>query len=290
MAVPGCSGLTGAVLAEPQTPAGRAGLAAILAQPRAALIAFDYDGTLSPIVDDPAAAVPEPTVVDGLAALSQLVGSVAVVTGRPAEVAVALGGFAEVPGLADLTVIGHYGLERWTLRSGEVEGAGPPPGVAVARGRIDGVLAGVGIEGLRVEDKGLSLAVHARGAADPAGALASLRGPLEALAAEAGLQVEPGRMVIELRPPDLDKGVAVRRLVRDLGARAVAFVGDDLGDLAAFAEVRRLREQDVPGVLVCSGSDEVAELAAQADLVVDGPVGVAAWVRALVAALRSAGD
>lgn len=290
MAVPGHSGLTGAVLAEPQTPAGRAGLAAILAQPRAALIAFDYDGTLSPIVDDPAAAVPEPTVVDGLAALSQLVGSVAVVTGRPAEVAVALGGFAEVPGLADLTVIGHYGLERWTLRSGEVEGAGPPPGVAVARRRIDGVLAGVGIEGLRVEDKGLSLAVHARGAADPAGALASLRGPLEALAAEAGLQVEPGRMVIELRPPDLDKGVAVRRLVRDLGARAVAFVGDDLGDLAAFAEVRRLREQDVPGVLVCSGSDEVAELAAQADLVVDGPVGVAAWVRALVAALRSAGD
>ena len=63
------------------------------------------------------------------------------------------------------------------------------------------------------------------------------------------------------------------------------FIGDDVGDLPAFAEVRRLRERGVPGLLVCSASDEVVAMADLADLVVDGPPGVAALIGELVAAL-----
>jgi trehalose 6-phosphate phosphatase len=60
------------------------------------------------------------------------------------------------------------------------------------------------------------------------------------------------------------------------------FAGDDLGDLAAYAEVARLREAGVPGVLVCSGGDDAPEeLVARADVVVDGPAGVARWLRTL---------
>jgi trehalose 6-phosphate phosphatase len=55
------------------------------------------------------------------------------------------------------------------------------------------------------------------------------------------------------------------------------FCGDDLGDAAAFGAVRALRASGLPGLTVCSGSAETAaELAAGADLVVDGPDGVIA--------------
>jgi trehalose 6-phosphate phosphatase len=65
----------------------------------------------------------------------------------------------------------------------------------------------------------------------------------------------------------------------------VLYAGDDLGDLPAFAAVEGLRAQGVPGLLVCSGSEEVAELAKRADVVVDGPAGVVRLLRALAARL-----
>ncbi len=56
------------------------------------------------------------------------------------------------------------------------------------------------------------------------------------------------------------------------------YVGDDLGDLAAFDTLDRLRAAGLATLAVCSGSieaPEVPELAARADLVVDGPHAVA---------------
>ena len=160
------------------------------------------------------------------------------------------------------------------------------PGVAAARERLPGVLADTGAdEGVRVEDKGSALAVHTRRAADPAGALAALREPLAGLAADVGLVMEPGRLVIELRPPGMDKGAALTALVAERKAGPVLFAGDDLGDLAAFGAVRALRGDGHPGVTVCSASGEVSELAAEADLVVDGPGGVAALLGSLARSL-----
>ena len=82
----------------------------------------------------------------------------------------------------------------------------------------------------------------------------------------------------------MDKGRALRELVRETQVGAVMFVGDDLGDLAAFDAVDQLRHDGIHGLLVCSGSSEVEELAARADLVVDGPSGVSELVADLVAA------
>ena len=103
--------------------------------------------------------------------------------------------------------------------------------------------------------------MHTRQAADPQAALDLLRGPLDGLAARHGLAVEPGRMVIELRPPGMDKGQALRTLVQQRGPSAVMFCGDDLGDAAAFGAVRALRGEGVPGLTVFSGSAEVTALA-----------------------------
>ncbi|MFI6338351.1 trehalose-phosphatase [Streptomyces sp. NPDC050535] len=274
------------LLPTPVTPAGRAGLEAILARPGRTVIGLDFDGTLAPIVADPEQARAHPDAVPALATLAPRVASVAVVTGRPASVAVEHGGFADVPGLEHLVVLGHYGAERWDARSGRVSAPAPHPGVAAVRAELPGILDAVGAgPGTWTEEKGRAVAVHTRRAADPQGAFEALRGPLTDLAARHGLIVEPGRMVLEIRPPGMDKGVALLGHVRETAAEAVLYAGDDLGDLPAFAAVEELRSEGIPGLLVCSGSSEVAELAARADLVVDGPAGVVELLRALAAEL-----
>ncbi|MBW8702609.1 Trehalose-phosphate phosphatase [Streptomyces sp. MBT84] len=269
-------------LPTPATPAGRDGLDAILTRPGRAVLAFDFDGTLAPIVPDPDQARAHPDAVPALAALAPRVAAVAVVTGRPADVAVRYGGFAEVPGLEHLVVLGHYGAERWDARTGTVEAPAPHPGVAAARAELPALLEAIGPrEGTWIEEKGRAVAVHTRRAGDPQAAFEALRDPLAGLAARHGLIVEPGRFVLELRPPGMDKGVALLDYVREIGAGAVMYAGDDLGDLSAFAAVDKLRSDGLPGLLVCSGSDEVTELAERADLVVDGPPGIVRLVRSL---------
>jgi trehalose 6-phosphate phosphatase len=257
-------------LPRPVTPEGQAGLDALLADPRHALVATDFDGTLAPIVDRPADARAHPGAVPALTALAGLAGTVAVITGRPAGEAVALGGLAAVPGLI---VIGHYGRQRW--QDGELAAAGTSPAVEAARGALPRLLREAGApHGTWVEDKTDALAVHTRGAADPEAALARLRAPLGELAGTLGLAAEPGRFVIELRPPGMDKGTALAGLAAERAARSVLFCGDDLGDLAAFAAVRALRADGVPGCTVASASDESPQVADAADLVVPGPDGV----------------
>ncbi|MEV0280913.1 trehalose-phosphatase [Streptomyces sp. NPDC050610] len=266
----------------PVTPAGRDGLAALLEAPERAAVALDFDGTLAEIVPDPERARAHPAAVAALARIAPRLGAVTVLTGRPAGVAVRYGGFAGVPGLERLTVLGHYGAERWDAATGTVQAPAPHPGVAAAQAELPGVLEAAGAwRGTWTESKGRAVAVHTRRAADPQAAFELLRGPLDGLAERHGLIVEPGRYVLELRPPGMDKGVALAEYVREARARSVLYAGDDLGDLAAFAAVDKLRSEGLPGLLVCSGSTEVTELADRADLVVDGPLGVVGLLEGL---------
>lgn len=267
-----------------RTDAGRQGLEAVLASPRDAVVALDFDGTLAPIVADPDRARAHPGVVGALRALAPRVGATAVVTGRPAGLAVEYGGFDGIDGVV---VLGHYGAERW--EGGAVTAPPVHPGVDAVRTVLDAALAAAGAPaGTWVEDKGRSLAVHTRRTEAPQEALESLRAPVEALAAEHGLVVEPGRLVLELRPPGIDKGAALSGFLRERGARSVLYAGDDLGDVAAFAAVEKLRAEGVAGLLVCSaavGDAPVRELADRADLVVEGPAGVVGLLERLGAEL-----
>jgi trehalose 6-phosphate phosphatase len=270
-----------------QTEVGRAGWEAIVADPATAVISSDFDGVLSPLVEDPAQSRPVEGALDALARLARSVAQVAIVTGRPALVATELSGVSAHPGLGGLVVLGHYGLERWDAATGKVTTAAVPAGVGTARDRLPGLLAEVGVPDAFVEDKDSSLAVHTRRLDDPAGAFERLRGPLTALAEETELRLEPGNLVLELRPPGIDKGVAIGSLVESTGARSILYAGDDLGDLAAFRAIAARRSAGLNAVLLATRSSNATELIEAADIVVDDPNGVVTVLTALSDAISA---
>jgi trehalose 6-phosphate phosphatase len=270
-----------------QTDAGRDGWEAIIADPATAVISSDFDGVLSPLIEDPARARPVEGALDALARLARTVSQVAIVTGRPALVATELTGVTGHPGLGRLVVLGHYGLERWDASTGTVTSDPVPAGVAEARSRLPELLQEVGLPDAFVEDKESSLAVHTRRLPDPAGALERLRTPLTELAESTELRLEPGNLVLELRPPGIDKGVALRRLLESTGARSILYAGDDLGDLAAYRAIDEQRKDGLRAVLLATRSSNATELIEAADIVVDDPAGVVTVLTALSDAIAA---
>jgi trehalose 6-phosphate phosphatase len=257
------------------------------------LVALDFDGTLSPIVEDPAAAVIHRDAREVLIGLSDQARTVAVVTGRPARQVLALGDLDHVGdeiGEAgrELVIFGQYGNERWTSTARRVISPKPPAGLAGLIAELPRLLREADAADAWVEEKGLAVAVHTRRTGDPRAAFDRLLPVLTEAARARDLAVEPGRLVIEVRAPGMDKGVALRRLVEEYDAGAVVFVGDDLGDVPAFETAAELRSGGLPALLVCSGSDEEPALAALADVVVAGPDGVMDFLRKLTADLRAA--
>jgi trehalose 6-phosphate phosphatase len=252
-------------------------VAALLPHVDESLIALDFDGTLAPIVIDPMSSRPAPGALDALAALSRRGARVAVITGRDARTVLQLGRLDAVPGII---VAGLYGAESWA--SGEFDTLPTPDSMAALRQRLPALIEQhTSDEAVWVEDKRLSLVVHARGAADPATALESVRPAVEELAAELGVEVHAGRGILELRLPGYDKGGVLRRLATEHDPAAVLFAGDDLGDLPAFHTVRELRAEGRPAWSVAAGSADVPEVAAAADVRVDGPEGVVELLRGL---------
>jgi trehalose 6-phosphate phosphatase len=247
-------------------------------------VALDYDGTLAPIVARPEDAVPADGALAALQALAALGVRVYVISGRPAAVAVGLGGLDAVPGLV---VLGHYGLQRW--HNGALTTPEPGPEVAVARTALTDYVAARG-DGSTVEDKHHSVALHTRRAADPQAALDAARPLTERLAAETGLELVPGRYVLELRPQGTNKHGALVQAMAETGARAVLVAGDDLGDLPALDALDEARRAGIEGMVVCSDSAETpAALRERADLVVNGPAGVVATLAALARAIDGTG-
>ena len=273
------------------SPTARKRYDAVLAAAGSVVVGLDYDGTLSPIVEDPSAAVIHPDAPDVLVALAAQVRAIVVVTGRPAAQAVSLGGLGSVadrlPSGSLLLVLGQYGNERWDSGSRTVSSPPPPPGLTALADELPSLLAAHDADAAFVEDKGLALAVHTRRLPDPQAAFERLRPALADAAQRHGLHLEPGRMVLELRPPGMHKGEAVRMAAAELDAGALVFAGDDLGDVEAFHAVAALRDGGLPGLLVCSGSEEQRALAELADVVVDGPAGVVALLSQLASDLSA---
>jgi trehalose 6-phosphate phosphatase len=239
------------------------------------LIAVDFDGTLAPLVPDPHKSRPAAGTIEALTRLAAAGARVAVITGRDAATAVRLGGLDRVPGIL---VAGLYGLQTW--HDGTLDTPEPPDSIQALRERLPAVLAEHDADpDVWIEDKGLSLVVHGRKAADPDAALAPLREPVGTLADELGLELHPGRDVLELRIPGYDKAGVVRRFAEDRSG--VLYLGDDLGDVPAFDQLRRMRAQGRHAYGVAVRSSGVAQAAAAADASVAEPADAVALLQQL---------
>lgn len=237
-----------------------------------AAIFCDYDGTLAPIVPDPSQAVPAVAVPGLLARLARKVALVAVVSGRPVEYLAAVLGPPEGVLLAGLYGMEEVGADGVLRRDPEAEAWRP----IVAE--VTNLTAGAAPSGAEVEAKGLSVTFHWRRAPE---AERWARSVARREARRTGLIAQPGRMAIELRPPvGADKGTVVRRL----GERypVVAYFGDDLGDLPAFAALDDLAAAGATALRVAVTDAETShEVAEAADLVVPGPLALVGLLEAL---------
>jgi trehalose 6-phosphate phosphatase len=265
---------------------------AVVAVAPEVVVGLDFDGTLSPIVDDPRQALIHPEAPETLGALAAEVQAVVVITGRPARQVVELGHLEQLadslPDGARLSVMGQYGHERWDSSSREFTSPEPPPGLQAFRDELPALLAAQDASDALVEEKGLAVAVHTRGLPHAKQTFLRLEDTLEEAADRHGLTLEPGRLVLEVRAPGMHKGLAVRAAIEEHHGRGVVFVGDDLGDLEAFEAVRSLRNGGLPALLVCSSSDEQEALAGLADVVVPGPSGVVELLTAFIADVAAA--
>jgi len=251
-------------------PTDDALLAPFRAAPGRAGVFVDFDGTLSPIVLDAAAARPLPDAGPALTALHAAYATVAVVSGRPVSFLV-----EHVP--PGPRLCGLYGLER--IVDGEVV---VHPGAPDWRPILDDVAEVAALEGpdgIEVEHKGLSITLHFRRV--PAVGDAALAWA-EGVAISTGLHVRPAKMSVELHPPvAVDKGTVVLDLAA--GLDAVCFVGDDAGDLPAFDALDRLAAEGRSVLKVAVQTSESAPgVLARADLLVNGPEGAVALLRRLV--------
>jgi trehalose 6-phosphate phosphatase len=232
------------------------------------LVALDFDGVLAPIVDVPSDARPLPAsvaAIDALAALPDT--TVALLSGR---------------GLADLTAVSGFGPPIRLVGSHGGEFDDGDAGSLLddeQRSRLDRLTAELrelvdGEPGVTLEPKPTGMAVHVRNAPPEVGTrvLDAVRaGP----AARDGIEVTPGKAVLDLSVVRMNKGAALDVLREQLSVDAALFAGDDVTDETAFA---RLRPGDV-GVKVGPGETG-------AEHRVDAPSDVTALLELLAEARR----
>jgi len=186
---------------------------------------LDLDGTLADIAPRPEDVRAEPRRTFVLRRLVEAFDRrVALVSGRTLAEVAAITENA-VPAIA-----GVHGLQRRDARGAETC-VPPDPDLIQAREVFEGLAAAE--RGLRVEDKGLSVALHYR--ACPV-ACEAVREAARRLEASTELVLQEGDMVAEMRTAGDDKGAAVMRFLTEWpfqGARPI-FVGDDLTDEDGF--------------------------------------------------------
>jgi len=253
----------------------------IVMQRRVGLIT-DMDGTISPIVSNPAEALPTERSRELLAALHEHLTLVAVVSGR------AVVDVRERVGLPQLVYSGNHGLEMW--KDG---GVLVTPEIAMYRDDLQAArdtILSMAPPGMLVEDKAATLSVHYRNTPDPETVGSDMQPRLAKIAAENNLRLFAGRMVFELRPPlEIDKGVVFRQLVEDYQLDSALYIGDDTTDADALRMARLLRTEEkcVSAGLGVQSEDVPSVVLETADFTVDGVAGVEEFLGWLLTCVRA---
>lgn len=242
----------------------------------------DLDGTLSPIAPTPEAAQITTRNRELLTELQKELPLVALISGRRAD------SLQARVGLPGLVYIGNHGLEQWI--DGEVKVTPEAQSFLPALQATKIELQKIEEPGVYVEDKGPTLSLHYRQAADPIAFTKNKAAMISDAIRKHGLRLFPGKMVFEVRPPiDMDKGNAFELLVREHSLESALFLGDDVSDLNALKAARKMRANgacDAWGVAVQS-EEAPEDLAATADFLVAGVKDVEALLAWVLKARRA---
>lgn len=250
---------------------------ALAANPAGSGLVLDFDGVLSPIVEDPTTSAMPDRVTAVLARLAKRLGLVAVMSGRPVDF------LEDRVRVAGVKLLGSYGIEqiRDGLRQMDPDAKEWLGKVRKASQALDERLSAS--PGIRVEKKSVSVAVHWRQAPDLEAAAHQVRRVAAQIAAETGLRLEPGKLVEELRPPiDVDKGSAIVALLAAEKPTTIAYAGDDLGDIPAL---RAVREAGGYALVVDHGPETDPRVLELADQTYSGTEDFAAWLAELADAI-----
>ncbi len=252
--------------------------APFLESPATAGLFFDFDGTLSDLVDRPSDARPVAGAKGALTALGQRFRLVAIVSGRGAgELLSWLGDGIEIWGV--------HGAERTSEGAVILSERAEPYRELIARVRQDAArrVQDLDLPGVIVEDKGVMFVLHYRAATDQAGAAAALEGLARELAEGYGITASAHKMAIEFRPPvEFSKSQVLLQRSREAGLKAAAFVGDDVVDLPGFDALDQLAKEGLSTLRVAVASDDApSELLERADLRLEGTAGVVRWMESL---------
>lgn len=206
---------------------------------------LDIDGTLLDIAAIPAAVKTRPTDTRLVTELySACRGALALISGRSID------GIDRLFHPLRLPAAGQHGIERRDAKAQVHRHPFPEEALRLAAAELRGIVAKH--PGLLFEDKGASLAVHYR-LAPHLGALAHSAVHKAARHLGEGVEVQGGKMVVELKPSGRDKGIAIEEFMLEppFRGRVPVFLGDDLTDEDGFHVVNRLGGHSVkigPGV------------------------------------------
>ena len=248
-------------------------LAPLIADAGATVIFLDLDGTLAPIMPRPDDVSVPPDISKLIRHLSHRYLAVTIVSGRPAT------GAKRIVGNAELAYIGNHGFETMLPGHAVVVCEEAQPYIPKIRELIEFCR---GFEelpelGIWLEDKTATMSFHFRRAEDPELSVEFIRKNLFPKIEKLGLAVTEGRKVIEVRPPvEINKGVAVGRLLDRLECTKAIYIGDDTTDVDALKELKK-RSRRKNNVMVGVGviSDEMpAELPRSASIMVERTSGV----------------
>ena len=227
----------------------------------------DADGTISPTAPTPQQARVSPLCYRYLSILRNQLALVAVISGRAVQ------DLKDMVNIEGVQYVGNHGMERWIDDHSEFtkEVGGYPAIIQAAVGELAPLLS---IEGIIIENKGITATIHYRLCRDHRAAKRDIMAVLSNSASAKGLRImQENKYAINLLPPvEVSKGTAVLELIKEYDLRSGVYLGDDITDIDAFRALRSAcHDMDFRGLAIgIAGPEMPEELTAEVDFTLNG--------------------
>lgn len=226
----------------------------------------DVDGTISQTAPTPQQAKISPLCRHYLLNLCNRLALVAAISGRPA---IEVRNMIKIDGMV---YIGNHGLERWAGGRSEFP-KDTQDYSRVIKSAIEELTPLLSIEGISIENKGVTASIHYRLCREPQLAERNILAAIEDSPQARRLQIMRERMAVDLLPPvKINKGTAILNLIHEYNLQGGIYLGDDLTDIDAFRAIHTAcHDLEFRGLAIGVTSQEMPErLVAEADFTLNG--------------------